>query len=183
MDLLENEVELVTELCKRIQRAKEKMPAKTGVKILDMGCGTGKLALYVREETGYEVIGIDPVRADVEKARIKTSSVTFEVQSAEEMTFANNTFDFVASLKALHEIPHPQRALKESHRVLKAGGKLFIIDWIGGVPPTSSHAHAKKYFTPEQLSEALSEAGFANVRITVAHAGALMLGEGEKIGR
>jgi len=182
MDLLANEVELVTELCERLKREKEKTKSKTAsLKILDIGCGTGKLAVYLSEETGCTVTGIDPVRANVEKARIKSSSVTFEVQSAEEMTFEDKTFDFAVSLKALHEIPNPQEALRESKRVLKEGGKLFIIDWIGGVVQTSSHGHAKKYFTPARLKAMLSEAGFVNISANPNKEGALMLAEGEKI--
>jgi ubiquinone/menaquinone biosynthesis C-methylase UbiE len=181
MELLENEVELVNELCKRIKREEEKLKPKRRLKILDIGCGTGKFALYLREETGCEVTGIDPVREKIEKARMKSSSVTFEVQSAEEMSFANNTFDFVASLKALHEIPNHKDALKESNRVLKGGGKIFIIDWVGGVAQTQSHAHALKYFTREQLKEALSEAGFGSIRVETNKRGELMLVEGEKI--
>jgi ubiquinone/menaquinone biosynthesis C-methylase UbiE len=180
MDLLPNEVELVTELCERIRAEREKIKPKTAIKILDIGCGTGKLALYLREETGCEVIGIDPARANVEKARLKSSSVTFTVQSAEGMTFEDKTFDFAVSLKALHEIPNPQEALQESKRVLKEGGKLFIIDWIGGVPRTSSHGHAKKYFTPARLKAMLSKAGFVNISIKLNKEGELMLVEGRK---
>jgi ubiquinone/menaquinone biosynthesis C-methylase UbiE len=181
MELLENEVELVNEVCKRIKREEEKLKPKQRLKILDIGCGTGKFALYLREETGCEVTGIDPDRKRIEKARTKSSSVTFEVQSAEEMSFANNTFDFVTSLKALHEIPNHKDALKESNRVLKGGGKIFIIDWVGGVAQTQSHAHALKYFTREQLKEALSEVGFGSIRVETNKRGELMVVEGEKI--
>ena len=180
MDLLPNEVELVTELCERIRAERKKIKLKTAIKILDIGCGTGKLAVCLSEETGCEVIGIDPARANVEKARLKSSSVTFMVQSAEEMTFEDKTFDFAVSLKALHEIPNPQEALRESKRVLKEGGWLFIIDWVGGVPRTSSHGHAKKYFTPARLKAMLSEAGFVNISTNPNKEGALMLAEGEK---
>lgn len=181
MELLENEVELVTELCERLKREKEKTTPDTTIRILDIGCGTGKLALYLEEEIGCEVTGIDPVQSNVEKARMKTSSVTFLVQSAEEMPFASDAFDFVVSLKSLHEIPRPGAALEESNRVLKSGGKIFIIDWIGGVAVTSSHGHARKYFSPERLKKSLSEAGFANISITPNKRMELMLSEGKKM--
>jgi ubiquinone/menaquinone biosynthesis C-methylase UbiE len=181
MDLLANEVELVTDLCERLKREKERAAPKTTIKILDIGCGTGKLAQYLSEETGCDVTGIDPVRANVEKARMKSSSVTFMVQSAEEMTFADSTFDFAVSLKALHEIPNHREALREARRVLKAGGKIFIIDWVSDVEGTRSHAHANKYFSPERIKEALLEAGFVNLDLKTNIKGELMLAEGEKI--
>jgi len=153
------------------------------LKILDIGCGTGKLAVYLSEETGCDVTGIDPMRESIQKARLSASlvEVAFMVQSAEEMTFANNTFDFVVSLKALHEIPNPKKALKESNRVLKEGGKIFIVDWVGVVGRTSGHGHAKKYFSPEKLKEMLLEAGFVNTSIETNKEGELMLGDGKKI--
>jgi len=181
-DLLANEVELVTELCQRLTAENEMKKPKTTMRILDIGCGSGKLALYLQEATGYEVTGIDPVQKNVEKARMKSSSVTFLIQSAENLAFADNIFDFAVSLKSLHEIPNPKAALKESHRVLKAGGKLFVIDWVGGVPQTSTHGHAPKYFRPVRLKDALSEAGFGTISLMLNKEGALMLAEGEKIG-
>ncbi|MBN1763148.1 MAG: class I SAM-dependent methyltransferase [Methanomicrobia archaeon] len=180
MDLLENEVELVTELCKRLNAEREKRRPEATMKLLDLGCGTGKLAIYLQKELGCEVIGVDPVQTNVEKARLKSSAVMFKVQSAEELSFEDSAFDFAVSLKALHEIPDPKKALRESHRMLKAGGKMFIIDWIGGVPQTSSHGHAKQYFSPQRLKEALSEAGFADCSIKPNKEGTLMLGEGRK---
>jgi 2-polyprenyl-3-methyl-5-hydroxy-6-metoxy-1,4-benzoquinol methylase len=47
MDLLENEVELVTELCKRLKVGKEKR-RPDAIRILDIGCGTGKLTMSTR---------------------------------------------------------------------------------------------------------------------------------------
>jgi len=63
---------------------------------------------------------------------------------------------------------------------LRHGGLIFIIDWVGGVPQTSSHGHAKLYFTPKQLKEALTAAGFAAVSLTLNTEGTLMLAEALK---
>ncbi len=127
MDLLENEVELVKKLCERVKIGIKTKKGKTKIRVLDIGCGTGKLGIYLSKETGCDVTGIDPGRENIEKARMNSSSVEveFEVQSAEEMTFANNTFDFVVSLKALHEMANPKEALRESRRVLKEGEDIY----------------------------------------------------------
>ena len=178
MGLLENEVELVEKLCERIKNGKEKVK----IRVLDIGCGTGKLSIYLSEKTGCNVTGIDPGRESIEKAQKNSPSgkIEFEVQFAEEMTFANSTFDFVVSLKALHEMADPREALGESNRVLKARGRILVIDWVGGVAQTRSHVHAPKYFTRERLEEVLSETGFADIRIELNKGGELMLVEGEK---
>lgn len=179
MELLENEVELVTEVCTWIKVEEERLKPRR-LRVLDLGCGTGKFAIYLQEATGCEVIGIDPVRAKIERAWSRSSSVSFAVQSAEVLAFANHTFDILVSLKVLHELPNYARAMKESNRVLKAGGKIFIIDWIAGAARTGSHAHAHRYFSQDRLQEVLSEAGFSAIRIVTNKEEELMLGEGVK---
>lgn len=178
MDLLENEAELVEKLCKRIKSKKEKVKTR----VLDVGCGTGKLGIYISEKIECDVRGIDPVEKNIEKARKNSppGKVKFEAQSAEKMTFTNNTFDAVVSLKALHEMANPEETLRESNRVLKECGKIFIIDWVGGVAQTKSHAHAPKYFTREGLEKVLSEIGFTDIGIELNKGGELMLVEGIK---
>ncbi|MBN1455427.1 MAG: class I SAM-dependent methyltransferase [Methanomicrobia archaeon] len=179
-DLLENEIELVTELARRLLMDMARRAPDAPLRILDLGCGTGKLSRYLHEMIGCEVIGIDPVESSVAKARQKTATLTFLVQSAEALLFPDTSFDGIVSLKAVHEIPHPQQALNEAHRVLRHGGLIFIIDWVGGEPQTSSHGHAKLYFTPKRLQKALTVAGFAAVTLTLNTAGTLMLAEARK---
>lgn len=179
-DLLENEIELVTELARRLRAEAASRQSDAPLKMLDVGCGSGKLSSYLHEATGFEVIGIDPVETSVAKARQKASKLSFSVQSAEALRFPDSHFDCVVSLKAFHEIPHPQQALHEAHRVLRHGGRIFIIDWVGGAPQTSSHRHAKRYFTPKRLQEALTAAGFTDVAITRNTEGALLLAEARK---
>ncbi len=181
MTLLENEAELVKRLCARILEAEGEKR-----KILDIGCGSGKLAIYLSEETGCDVTGVDPGRERIEKAREKSSSVTFEVQPAEETIFADNSFDVVVSLKSWHEMVDAKAALQESMRLLTEGGKIYIIDWVGGVAHTKKYfsmetrAHAKKYFSMERLRKMLSEAGFTDIKIELNIEGELMLAEGQK---
>ncbi|MFZ2070828.1 MAG: class I SAM-dependent methyltransferase [Halobacteriota archaeon] len=187
MELLENERELVQKLCVRIieeeEEARKRKP-NIRLKILDIGCGTGKLALHLSEVTDGEVTAIDPIRKSIAQAKEKAPSdtVAFEVQSAESLNFADDSFDVVVSLKALHEMGNPAVALREARRVLKTTGKIFIIDWIGigGVARTGSHRHAKKYFTMKRLEEMLSEAGFRGIIIEEDIEFALMLVEGDK---
>jgi ubiquinone/menaquinone biosynthesis C-methylase UbiE len=179
-DLLANELELVTELARRLRAEVARNPSDAPLRILDLGCGTGKLSRYLHEATGCEVIGIDPVETSVATARQKAATLTFLVQSAETLLFPDADFDGIVSLKAIHEIPHPEQALNEAYRVLRHGSLIFIVDWIGGVPQTSSHGHAKLYFTPKRLQKALTVAGFAAISFTLNREGTLMLAEARK---
>jgi len=193
MELLENETELVNKLCERLS-LEEAKKSNTRLSILDIGCGTGKLAIHLNEVTGGTVTAIDPVheRIATAKQNAHTNEVAFEVQSAEKLNFADVTFDVVVSLKALHEVTNLRDTLQESLRVLKAGGKIFVIDWIGGVARTKSHshtkkyfameskAHATKYFTMKRLEDELTKAGFAKVSVEANKECELMLAEGKK---
>ena len=199
MELLENEVELVGRLCERIERRG---------RVLDLGCGTGKLGIFLSEVLGgaVEVTGVDTELEKVKKARENSPStnITFEVQSAEELAFADETFDAVVSLKALHEIAEPGKALREASRVLKDGGQVFVVDWVGGGGAASAttrktntntntntkaktktktqtrSGHARKYFTRQRLEELLLDAGFRGLKIEVNREGELMLAEARK---
>ena len=180
VELLPNEEALVQELCRRLKQ-------RGARRILDVGCGTGKLALFIAEmlreqKEGCVVVGIDTDTTKVKKARERALSmkfVSFEVQSATQTRFKDASFDAVVSLKALHEISDADAALREAFRVLRSGGSIFIIDWVR-CPATESHAHFPLYFTEESMRDALLNAGFEDVSIEKSESGELMLASGLK---
>jgi ubiquinone/menaquinone biosynthesis C-methylase UbiE len=183
MTLLENEVELVTELCTRLRALAEqsKQRGATPLTVLELGCGTGKLALHLHELLPEAaVIGIDPDRSKVAKAQQHSAALSFSVQSAEQLGVKPQVFDVLVSLKALHEFPRPQAALKEAHRVLRVEGRIYLIDWIRGVPATAGHCHVPKYFFPERLTDVLAATGFTGVTLTADREAGLMLAEAAK---
>ena len=183
VELLPNEEALVRELCRRLKQ-------RGARRILDVGCGTGKLALFIAEmlreqKEGCVVVGIDTDASKVKKARERALSmregcvVRFEVQSATQTRFKDGSFDAVVSLKALHEISDAYAALREAFRVLRAGGSIFLIDWVR-CPATENHAHFPLYFTEESMRDALINAGFEDVSIEKSESGELMLASGLK---
>ncbi|MCW7080796.1 MAG: class I SAM-dependent methyltransferase [Candidatus Methanospirare jalkutatii] len=181
VELLPNEEALVRELCRRLKQ-------RGARRILDVGCGTGKLALFIAEmfreqREGCVVVGIDTDTTKVKKARERALSmkfVSFEVQSATQTRFKDGSFDAVVSLKALHEISDADAALREAFRVLRSGGSIFIIDWVR-CPATESHVHFPLYFTEESMRDALLNAGFEDVSIEKSESGELMLASGLKL--
>lgn len=103
------------------------------LRILDAGCGTGAMALLFAG-MGHQVTGIDLSREMLTKARKKADekSLTLELQAgdAEYLPFADRSFDVVVNRHLLWTLPHPETALNEWHRVLKPGGRVFIIDGV-----------------------------------------------------
>ncbi len=108
-----------------------------GDHVLDIGCGTGEVAMRTKARTGSagSVAGIDPDPAMIAVARQKASraelDVDFRVAAVESLPFADATFDVVVSSLMMHHLPADlkPRALAEVRRVLKPGGRLMVIDF------------------------------------------------------
>lgn len=101
------------------------------LKILDVGTGTGFLALLFAG-MGHEVTGIDLSECMLEKAKNNADNMGLEIDflngDAENLPFENCSFDMVVSKYLLWTLPEPSCAVREWGRVLKPGGMIFAID-------------------------------------------------------
>lgn len=108
-----------------------------GKSVLDVGCGTGTLAIAAKNHVGPSgsVYGIDASPEMIARARAKARKrhvhVEFENASAEVLPFPNARFDLVLSTIMLHHLPRKirQQAAREIRRVLKPGGRAVIVDF------------------------------------------------------
>ena len=108
-----------------------------GETVLDVGCGTGTLAIEVQRHVGSagRVVGIDPSSEQIARARAKAArrrvSIEFQVGVIEQLAFPDQTFDAVLSTLMMHHLPTPlkRQGLAEIARVLKPGGRLVIADF------------------------------------------------------
>jgi ubiquinone/menaquinone biosynthesis C-methylase UbiE len=146
-----------------------------GERLLDIGCGTGALLeLLARRGDGVELAGLDPSAEMLAVARPKLPGEVRLVQgAAEQLPFADATFDVAVSNSAFHYFERPGEALREMRRVLRPGGHVVITDWCGDnlacrlcdrwlrwVDP----AHSRVYGAAE-CAAFLAEAGLALVRL------------------
>ncbi len=103
-----------------------------GNKVLDVGCGTGVVALTAAR-LGAKVVGSDLTPTLLDRARENASLMNLEVEwkeaDAEALPFADATFDIVVSQFGHMFAPRPEVAIKEMLRVLKPKGTIAFATW------------------------------------------------------
>lgn len=103
--------------------------------ILDVGCGIGGSSLYLAQKFNAKVTGItlSPVQASRAAERAKETNLadeaSFQVADAQNMPFADNSFDLVWSLESGEHMPDKTKFMQECYRVLKPGGKFIMVTW------------------------------------------------------
>ena len=113
---------------------------KPGQRVLDIGCGTGTLALMLKEmEPQADVVGLDADPEILERAGSKASETGIEIQFDEalstELPYEDDSFDLVVSTLFFHHLTgdDKRRTAAEIARVLRRGGELHVVDY---GPPT-----------------------------------------------
>ncbi len=113
-------------------------------RVLDVGCGTGIVALRVAPVVPRgQILGVDLSDGMLQTARTKATRagfhhVGFQKMDAEALHLEDQSFDAVLSLFALTHFPDPLTALNEMYRVLVPGGRLVL--GVGGGPLLLSRA-------------------------------------------
>jgi ubiquinone/menaquinone biosynthesis C-methylase UbiE len=144
-------------------------------RVLDVGCGTGTLAILIkREHPGVDVIGLDPDPKALARARRKASragvSLRFDEGFGDALPFAHASFDRVFSSMMFHHLPgHAKREmLAEVRRVLRRGGRLELVDFAGRARSFLAHVlHGRQPLSAvadDRLLARMREAGFSDAR-------------------
>ncbi|HEX8064497.1 MAG TPA: class I SAM-dependent methyltransferase [Allosphingosinicella sp.] len=104
-----------------LKRASLAAPAR----VLDVGCGEGRFCRLL-ERPGRTMVGIDPTNALIEAARRRHPGGDYRIAGAENLPFADGSFDLVVSYLSLIDIERLAEAAAEMTRVLAPGGKLLL---------------------------------------------------------
>ncbi len=157
--------------------------------VLEVGCGAGDFAIQLAH-LGARVEAVDFSQHAIELAQRRAASqsvvaLQFRQGDAQELPFADSTFDVVLSCECLEHLPDPQKALREMSRVLKPGGHLvlttenysngmilaWIVAWIRRVPFNSGTEvqPLENFFVFWRVKEMMRNAGLAVQRMTGAH--------------
>lgn len=108
-----------------------------GEAVLDIGCGVGVDVIFAAKIVGAKgnVVGIDLVSEMLDRGKTNIQSmdlqnVTFVEDSAEKLDFPDKSFDVVISNGVFNLIPNKERAIAETFRLLKPGGRFIIADQV-----------------------------------------------------
>jgi ubiquinone/menaquinone biosynthesis C-methylase UbiE len=156
----------------------EQATLRPGDRVLDVGCGTGTLAVLVKRlYPSVDVVGLDPDARALERARRKAKragvSVTFDQGFADALGYPDATFDRVFSSMMFHHLREETKdaALLEARRVLKPGGRLEFLDFAGhephghGILAHLIHAHGMLHeHVDGRIQERMARAGFVEPR-------------------
>ncbi|HRC85304.1 MAG TPA: methyltransferase domain-containing protein [Thermoanaerobaculia bacterium] len=159
---------------------------REGETVLDVGCGTGRLAEAVAfgsSATRVHAVDLSPEYIDFARSRIREPRIAFDVGDACSLVFPDQSFDRVLSMLLLHFVPEPARAISEMYRVAKPGAVVAACVWdvrggyvasrifydtAAALDPKAQAFRAKNYTRPMtrpgELARAWQEAGFRDVR-------------------
>jgi ubiquinone/menaquinone biosynthesis C-methylase UbiE len=119
------------------------MPVTAGMEILDLGCGTGILFDMLRRRVGDtgSVTGVDFSIEMVEKAHRNFPFDNVNVVDGDvvNLPFKDATFDMGVAFSAFAHFSNQQKALDETHRVLKTGAKFYVIHLLSARELADAH--------------------------------------------
>jgi len=116
-------------------RLLQRMELLPGQRVLDVGSGPGLLAVDLAECVGPEgeVLGVDRSEAMVAMSRARcedrgVEQARFELAEATALPCEDGSFDVAVSTQVYEYVADMKSALAELHRVLRPGGRVFILD-------------------------------------------------------
>lgn len=104
----------------------------TNGKILELACGTGQVTRVIRHKNpDADIIATDlnPDMISVAEKISGDKNIKWQVMDAQEIQFADNSFDVVICQFGIMFFPDKQKAINQAYRVLKPGGKFILSTW------------------------------------------------------
>jgi len=161
----------------------ERITVRPGWRLLDVGCGPGQLTAVLADTVGSSnVAAIDPSEPFVLACRNRVSGADVRVAPAEQLPFADDSFDATLSQLVVNFLTDPAAGVQEMRRVTRSGGLVAasVWDYAGemtmlrafwdaatGVDPNRAPAldegRRMRYCQPEELAELWTDAGLEDV--------------------
>ena len=147
---------------------------KDGMKILDIGCGTGNVAFQLSELINSCIIGVDISMSMLTMAKERALTVVCTDLDNNPFPFPNNSFDTVVGAYVIHQLNNTRFLLSECYRILRDG--VLVLLTFSHEQIEHQHPLIKKFFPsyigidkkrfPEisQIDYLLKSSGFNDIR-------------------
>ncbi|PIQ68523.1 MAG: hypothetical protein COV91_03655 [Candidatus Taylorbacteria bacterium CG11_big_fil_rev_8_21_14_0_20_46_11] len=139
---------------------------QSGMKVADLGAGSGALSLLVARHVGDsgKVYAVEVQKDLLERLKnlakhdhvLNIEIIWGDIEQPNGTHLKDHTVDMAIASNVLFQVEHKEGFVKEAKRILKPGGKVVLVDWsesFGGMGPSSEHV------VGEQQGRALFEAG------------------------
>ena len=150
----------------------EKLADLRGRRVLDVGCGTGRLSFALAERAGAKVWGVDASPEMLTIARAKAPrGVAFKEAHAESLPFKDAWFERVVLWLVVHLVER-RVAFAEARRVLSPSGRIAVVSfdpshfdsyWLNEYMPSLERIDRARFPTGAELVSQLTAAGFVDV--------------------
>jgi SAM-dependent methyltransferase len=144
-----------------------------GARVLDVGCGTGRLSLALADEQAARVWGVDPSPEMLAVARARAPRLRFKDARAEALPFRDGWFEAVVFWLVVHLADRPA-AFAEAKRVLAPDGRAAVVSfheshfdgyWLNEYFPSLEGVDRARFPTQAELEGELRGAGFSSVEL------------------
>jgi len=147
-------------------------------KILEAGCGAGRLLRYYHER-GYDIVGMDYIAVAIDKLKQIDPTLRVEIGDITNLAYPNNSFRYLLAFGLYHNLEQElDKAIAETYRVLEQGGEVCasfradniqtrLTDWLASrkVKPQresgKAHAFHKMNLTRNEYAALFTRAGFS----------------------
>lgn len=133
-----------------VNRMRKSLIKRANGRVLEVACGTGENFRYLSQSTTLTAVDLSPdmVEQAQQEAQSLGMTVQFELMKAEDLTFADSSFDTVISTMSTCTFGDPVTALREMQRVCSPDGQILLIEhgrsrwtWLAHYQDRHAHEH------------------------------------------
>ena len=146
--------------------------ARTGERVLDLGCGAGRF-VGALAEAGADPVGVELAEGALERARLNVPGGDFR-RMDDEIPLEDSSVDLVWCSEVLEHVPDTAGLLSEVRRVLKTGGRLLattpaprrlfaLLRWEEHFDPLGQHV---RFYSRRSLTRTLETFAFEGVEVS-----------------